>query len=289
MHTALEILRRHGGNRAGNEWAYGVFERQVRNMKRLIDDLLDVSRINQGKIHLSKETVDLAAVIRRAVETTSPIREENRQELSLSLPPRPLWVQGDVVRLEQVVVNLLTNATKYTEQGGRVWVATESEGSEAVLRVRDTGVGIPPQMLESIFDMFIQVDRSLGRTRQWRLGVGLALVRRLLEPHGGSIKAFSDGPGQGSEFVARLPLLVEAYHVAETMAPAGVRQPQAESAARRRVLVVEDQADFAESMALLLRTWGHEVEIANNGPAALASVERAPFLMPCSWTWGYRE
>ncbi|MGH7221810.1 MAG: PAS domain-containing sensor histidine kinase, partial [Gemmataceae bacterium] len=172
MHTSLEILRRPGTDREVNEWAYGVLERQVRHMKRLIDDLLDVARINQGKIHLSPETVDLAGVLLRAVEVTGPLLQERRHELSLSLPPRPLRMQADVVRLEQVLVNLLTNAAKYTDPGGRIWVSARSEGREAVLRVRDTGVGIPAEMLESIFDMFMQVDGSVGRTRQWGLGVG---------------------------------------------------------------------------------------------------------------------
>jgi two-component system CheB/CheR fusion protein len=218
MHTALEILRRPGADREVSERVFGILERQVRLMKRLIDDLLDVSRINQDKIHLSKETLDLAAVIQRAVEVTAPLLEERRHQLSLSLPPQPLRIEADAVRLEQVVINLLTNAAKYTEPGGHIWVTAESEGSEAVLRVRDTGDGIPPEMLESIFDMFMQVDRSVGRTRQWGLGVGLALVRRLLELHGGSIKATSAGPGQGSEFVARLPLLRESLDGVQTTA-----------------------------------------------------------------------
>ncbi|HTU20094.1 MAG TPA: ATP-binding protein [Gemmataceae bacterium] len=274
MHTSLEILRRPGTSREVSEWAYGVLERQTRHMRRLIDDLLDVSRINQGKIHLNKETVNLAAVILRAVEVTGPLLEERRHELKLSLPPQPLRIQADVARLDQVAVNLLTNAAKYTEPGGRIWVTAEQEGAEAVLRVRDNGVGIPPEMLESIFDMFMQVDRSLGRTRQWGLGVGLALVRRLLELHGGSIKAFSAGPDQGSEFVARLPLLREPIEANDAAGPTTTAPPSVEHEARRRVLVVEDHPEFAEGMAFLLRSWGHEVEVASDGPSALRAVQR---------------
>lgn len=206
IRNSVALLRRPDAKPEMSEWATGVIERQVVNMTRLVDDLLDMSRINQGKIQLHKEAVDLSAVVHRAVEVTRPLMEERRHQLSLSLPPTLLLREADAVRLEQVVVNLLTNAAKYTEPGGRVWVTAERHAVEAVLRVRDSGVGIPPAMLESIFDMFVQVDRSPGRNVQWGLGVGLALVRRLVELHGGRIQAFSPGPGQGSEFVVRLPL-----------------------------------------------------------------------------------
>lgn len=275
MRTSLEILRRPGAGHEVGEWACGVIERQVRHMTRLIDDLLDISRINQGKIQLHKEVVDLAAVVLRAVEVTRPLLEERRHELSLVLPPQPLRLEADPVRLEQVVINLLTNAAKYTEPGGRVWVTAGREGGEAVLRVRDSGVGIPPDMLESIFDMFMQVDRSVARTTQWGLGVGLALVRRLLELHGGSIKAFSADSGQGSEFVVRLPLPVQALDLGGASKPAAAVPRSEEPGLRRRVLVVEDHAEFAEGMALLLRSWGHEVRVASNGSAALAAARAA--------------
>ncbi len=275
MRTSLELLRRPGASQEVSQWDCGVIERQIRHMTRLIDDLLDISRINQGKIQLHKEAVDLAAIVLRAVEVTRPLLEERRHELSVSLPPQPLWLEADLLRLEQVAINLLTNAAKYTEPGGRVWVTAGREGEEAVLRVRDNGVGIPPEMLESIFDMFMQVDRSLARTAQWGLGVGLALVRRLLDLHGGSIKAFSGDCGQGSEFVVRLPLPDKVLASAAAGTPASAVPLSEEPGLRRRVLLVEDHAEFAEGMALLLRSWGHEVRVASDGAAALAAARTA--------------
>jgi two-component system CheB/CheR fusion protein len=272
IYTSLQLLRQPEAGREVGAWAQAVIERQVRQMNRLIDDLLDISRINQGKIKLHKEALDLGAAVVRAVETTRPLLEERGHELSVTLPPGPLPLEADPVRLEQVVTNLLTNAAKYTEPGGRVWVTAAREGAEGVLRVRDTGVGIPPEMLERIFDMFAQVDRSAARASQWGLSIGLALVRNLVALHGGSVRALSAGPGQGSEFVVRLPLAKGAARGGgPTVAPqAAVRRTQP-----RRVLVVDDHAEYAQGTALLLRSWGHEARVAADGPSALAAARAA--------------
>ncbi len=204
--NALAILRQGHVPEASLEWAKGVLDRQVRHMIRLIEDLLDIARINQGKIELRREVVDLAAAVGRAVEATRPFLGERRHELTVDLSAEPLRLHADPVRLDQILVNLLNNAGKYTEPGGHIRLSAARDGREVVLRVRDDGIGIPPEMLERIFEMFTQVHSSLARTHQWGLGIGLTLVRTLVAMHGGSIRAFSAGPGQGSEFVVRLPL-----------------------------------------------------------------------------------
>jgi PAS domain S-box-containing protein len=182
-----------------------ILERQTRQMARLVDDLLDLSRVARGQLHLRRERLDLAAVIRQAAQTSAPLIENRQHQLTVSLPDRPLALEGDQARLVQVLVNLLNNAAKYTDPGGRIEVRAAAEGNEAVVRVRDTGVGIPKEMLPRIFDLFTQVEGSRERSLGG-LGIGLALVRRLVELHGGTVTAHSDGPGQGSEFVVRLPL-----------------------------------------------------------------------------------
>jgi PAS domain S-box-containing protein len=262
--NALQILKLSGVDPAAAERARGMMERQVEHLVRLVDDLLDVSRIMRGKIELRRGPVELSAVVARAVETAQPVVEAEGHRLTVSLPPEPLWLDGDLVRLAQVVGNLINNAAKYTEGGGTIRVAADREGNEAVLRVRDTGIGIAPNLLPRIFDMFVQAER---RTRDARggLGIGLTLVRRLVEMHGGSVVAHSEGPGKGSEFVVRLPLLPR---------PAGAAAPQ--TAGRRnaappprRILVVDDSADAADSLAMMLRLDGHDVRVARDGPRAL--------------------
>ncbi len=274
IRSALAILRQPGATAPVAEWAKQVMDRQLRQITRLIDDLLDVSRINQGKIELRRERVVLAEVVARAVESTRPLLADRQHELAVVPAPEPLVVDGDPVRLEQVAVNLINNAAKYTPPGGHVDVVLERAGDEAVLRVRDTGVGIPAEMLERIFDLFIQVNRSLSSTSQWGLGIGLTLVRNLVQMHGGRVQAASAGPGRGSEFVVRLPLVSPAPRPDE--GPAGPPQ-QASSPRGRRVLVVDDNTDLADSMALLLRSWGYEVGLAHDGQAALAAArDRRP-------------
>jgi signal transduction histidine kinase len=191
------------------QWARDVVERQVQHLTRLVDDLLNVARISRGKIHLQMEPLDLAAVVDRAVEISRPLIDSHKHQLVVSLPDQDVRVKGDVTRLAQVLSNLLNNAAKYTEMGGRIELTVEPSGSEAVLRVQDTGVGIPTDMMSQIFEMFTQVRGSVSRS-EGGLGIGLTLVRRVVEMHGGSVAAYSEGPGQGSEFVVRLPLLRDA-------------------------------------------------------------------------------
>ena len=248
-----------------------MVERQVKHLARLVDDLLDVSRITQGSIRLRKEVVDLGTIVQRAVEGTRPLVESRAHELSLQLPAETLRIEADSTRLEQVVSNLINNAAKYTMPGGHIWVTAACEGDEAVVRVRDTGIGVPPDVLDRVFEPFVQqTDGSLARTNGG-LGVGLTLVRSLIEMHGGRVEAESPGLGQGSEFVVRLP----AHLPAEATLPA---EPSAANATRPlKVLVVEDNIDAAESLATLLRLWNHDVSVVHDGRSALeAAREQQP-------------
>jgi CheY-like chemotaxis protein len=243
-------------------------------MTRMVDDLLDVSRITRGKIELRKEVVDLASVVDRTVEATRPLIEDRRHELTVALPPEPVRLEADPTRLEQVLANLLNNAVKYTDHDGHIWLTARQEGGELVLRVRDTGVGIAPDMLARIFEPFVQSDRVLHHSRGG-LGIGLTLVRSLVEIHGGTITAHSEGPGQGSEFVVCLPALPGEQKVAGIRA-AGEGSEPVRAASQRRILVVDDNVDAAESLAMLLRMEGHDVRVAHDGPAALTTVDADP-------------
>jgi PAS domain S-box-containing protein len=245
-----------------------VMEQQVRNLTRLVDDLLDVSRITRGKIQLRKTTGDLASVVAHAVETARPVIEARKHELSVSLSPEPLLLEADITRLEQVFTNLLNNAAKYTEPGGQIWLTGEREKDEIVVRVRDNGIGITDGLLPRIFDMFTQADRALDRS-QGGLGIGLTLVRKLVELHGGSVLVHSDGPGKGSEFMVRLPALIAPRPAAFEAATEKVPGQKASL----RVLVVEDETAVAEMLVMLLELWGHMVRAAHDGPAALAAVQ----------------
>jgi signal transduction histidine kinase len=246
-----------------------MMERQVHHLVRLVDDLLDVSRVMRGKVELRKEAVELASVVARAVETAQPLIEAQGHELAISLPDESLLLDADPVRLAQVVGNLLNNAAKYTESNGRIWLTARREGDAAVLRVRDTGIGIPPDMLPKVFDVLVQVDHATTKA-QGGLGIGLTLVRSLVEMHGGTVDAHSAGPGQGSEFVVRLPLSPRRQEPSGENEDGG--EPQQPSLSGRRLLVVDDNRDAADSLALLLRLQGHEVRVAHDGPAALAVV-----------------
>ncbi len=269
IRNAVQILRLRGPMQPELQDVRDMIERQVQHLVRLVDDLLDVSRITRGKIQLQMEPVDVAAVVGRAVETSRPLLDARKHQLSVSLPTESLRVQADPVRLGQVLSNLLNNAAKYTEEGGRIWLSAEREGKEILLRVRDTGVGIPPHMLASVFDLFTQVDRSLDRS-EGGLGIGLTLVRRLVELHAGSVQAFSAGPNQGSEFVVRLPALTAEPF--PRMSSNGAGMPSAEST-QHRILVVDDNVDAADSLALLLHLAGHEVRVCHDGPAAVAAAQ----------------
>jgi len=242
--------------------------RQVRQLVRLVDDLLDVSRITGGKIALRKERVALGDVVARAMETTRPLIESRGHELTISLPPAPVALDADPARLAQVVANLLSNAAKYTPPGGRIWLTAEAAGDEVVIRVRDTGAGLAPELVPNVFDLFVQGDTSLARTRGG-LGIGLTIVRRLVELHGGRVEARSPGVGQGSEFIVRLRAL-------PTAAPAPRAAPAASHDGARPlgVLVVEDNEDAAEGLAMILRLWGHDVHVAYDAAAALEAAER---------------
>jgi signal transduction histidine kinase/ActR/RegA family two-component response regulator len=267
IRNAVQILKMPGAGPDVAGQARDMIERQVQHLVRLVDDLLDVSRILRGKIELRPEPVALAAVFARAVEVAQPTVDAQGQGLAVSLPPQPVRLEADVVRLAQVVGNLLVNAAKYTDRAGRIWLTGERDGAEAVIRVRDSGVGIAPELLPRVFDLFTQADRSLARSRGG-LGIGLTVVRRLVELHGGTVVATSPGLGQGSEFVIRLPALPGAA-VEEGGVP---EEPPRAAAAPRRVLVVDDNVDAAQSTAVLLRFQGHTVEVAHDGAAALEAV-----------------
>ncbi len=264
IRNAVHVLRLQGDDRTRREWARDLIDRQIKHLVRLVDDLLDLSRVTRGKIQLKIEPVSVAAVAAEAVEASRPAIEARRHRLEVAVAPEPLWVNGDAARLAQILTNLLNNAAKYTDEGGRIWLTAERELQSVVLRVRDTGVGIPAEMLSAVFNLFTQADRSLDRS-QGGLGIGLTLVRRLVEMQGGSVQAFSEGPGKGSEFVVRLPLLAEER-------PERIAPKAAESSlpsARCRVLVVDDHRDGGQSLAALLRLGGMEVRVVQDGPSAL--------------------
>jgi PAS domain S-box-containing protein len=267
IRNAVQLLRRLGPQDPQLQHARDVIERQTQHMERLVGDLLDTSRITRGKITLRKEPLELMHVIGRAMETSRPLIEARRQHLAVSLPKEPVRLRGDVIRLAQVVSNLLSNAAKYTEEGGHIWLTGDVEKGEIVIRVRDDGMGIPAAFLPHIFDLFTQAERSLDRS-QGGLGIGLALVRSLVELHGGRVQAFSSGPGLGSEFVIYLPILTEDILEPEVHR-AVPHQGGSIPPAHHRVLVVDDNIDSAESMALLLKLGGHEVQLAHDGQAAL--------------------
>ncbi len=261
-------MRLSGGDRGAVEQARTMMERQLGQMVHLVDDLLDLSRISRGKIALRKERVDLARVVQQAVETSRPLIETPRAiDLSVNLPPQMIFVDADPTRLAQVISNLLNNAAKYTEGGGRVTLSVVRQGNHAVVSVRDTGVGIPADMLPKVFDIFTQVDRSLERA-QGGLGIGLSLVKGLVELHGGSVEARSDGHGMGSEFIVRLPVVMSlaAQHQGED---AGGQSPIKH---RRRILVVDDNRDAALSLAMLLKLTGNDTQTAHDGLEALDAV-----------------
>ncbi|HEX4614140.1 MAG TPA: PAS domain S-box protein [Urbifossiella sp.] len=267
IRNALQILKMPRVDAAMVGRSRDMMERQVEHLVRLVDDLLDVSRVMRGKIELRRERVELATVIARAVETAQPLVDAQGHQLTVRLPTESLPIDADPVRLAQVVGNLLTNAAKYTEPHGRIWLTAEREGGGAVLRVRDTGIGIAPHMLPRIFELFVQVDHASTKA-QGGLGIGLTLVKNLVEMHNGTVEARSEGLGRGSEFVVRLPLVAQAVdpdHGPEARAQADPLP----SRSGNRLLVVDDNQDAADSLAMLLRLQGHEVRVAYSGMAAL--------------------
>src|SRR5580704_3962630 len=237
-------------------------------LNRMVDDLLDVSRITQGKFKLDKQPVQLATVIAAALESSGSIITARQHRLHVDCASETLWVRGDLSRLIQVVANLLNNAAKYTEVRGEIWLSLKREGEEAVVAVRDTGIGIPPGLLAHIFEPFIQEDRLPDRANGG-LGIGLALVRSLVDLHAGRVQAFSEGRGRGSEFVVHLPLMLDALPSTSD----GATVPESRPAASRRILVVDDSVDAADSLAKVLRVLGHVVHTAYDGRAALEAAQ----------------
>jgi signal transduction histidine kinase len=244
-----------------------ILNRQVEHLTRLVDDLLDISRIMQGRIELRKESRNLGEIIDHAIETAQPVIDAQGHEISATFPDHPIFVDADPTRLSQAIANLLTNAAKYTETAGRIWVTAAREGHDAVIKVRDSGIGIQPELLPHIFDVFVQAERSLARS-QGGLGIGLTLVKRIVELHGGSVTASSVGLGKGSEFVIRVPA---ANHLTATEQKSIV---SISDPATRRVLVVDDNVDAAESIGMMLELRGHQVRIVHDGFAAVEAAQR---------------
>jgi PAS domain S-box-containing protein len=266
IRNSLEILKIPRVDAATAQQTRDMMERQVHHLVRLVDDLLDVSRVMRGKIELRKEPVELASVLARAVETAKPLIEVQGHRLEISVSQESLLLDADPVRLAQVVGNLLTNSAKYTEANGHIWLTAQREGDRAVLRVRDTGIGIAPDMLSHVFELFVQADHASTKA-QGGLGIGLTLVKNLVEMHGGNVEAHSAGLGKGCEFVVRLPLVAVR---SEKPGDEEIAEPNQDTPkSGLRLLVVDDNRDAALSLALLLRLQGHEVRVANDGPSAL--------------------
>gem|GEM_PF-245656 len=272
IRNAVQIMSIASDNPRAVEQSRTIIERQLQQMVRLVDDLLDISRVNRGKIALQTKTLDIASVVSAALEQTRPLIDSQQHQIAVELPRIPILLIGDETRLTQAVGNLITNAAKYTERGGRIRVSVSREGSQAVVSVRDNGVGLPADMLAKVFDMFTQVDTSLERS-QGGLGIGLTLVKRLVEMHDGSVEARSDGPGCGSEFLVRLPA-IEADTVSVVKS-----EPDLGPVERSvlRILVADDNVDSADSLSMMLQLSGNRVVTANDG---LAAVELAESFRP---------
>jgi signal transduction histidine kinase/DNA-binding response OmpR family regulator len=265
IRNAAELLRRVGSDPERLTWAQGVIERQVKHLARLVDDLLDVSRITRGKIELQQQPLEVSTAIRTAVELSKPLIESRGHSFTASAPARPLWIRADPGRIAQVLGNLLNNAAKYTPEGGTISLTANEEGSQVVFRVVDNGTGISCDTLANIFDLFAQGERPPNSLHDG-LGVGLTLVRHLVDLHGGTVEVFSSGPNKGSEFVVRLPLLSN-----QGLPSVGSVQPQVSQALSNgiRVLVVDDNQDVAQTIGQLLQWSGFEVQLAYDGEAAI--------------------
>jgi CheY-like chemotaxis protein len=261
--NAVSLLGAEGGAETPTQrQARAIIERQIGQLKVLVDDLLEISRITSGRIKLHRESVDLRDVVDGALETAGSLISQRKHEVVVSRPAEPVWVHGDSTRLEQVVVNLLSNAAKYSEEGGHIAISLEEKGEEAVLRVRDTGIGIAPELLPHIFDLFTQAERSLDRS-QGGLGVGLTVTQKLVEMHNGRLEVQSE-IGRGSEFVVRVPVSRPGPDAQALCTESGDRH-----IGSLRVLVVDDNTDQADTAALLLRNAGHDVRVEYAGPDAL--------------------
>jgi PAS domain S-box-containing protein len=268
IRNAAEVLGDHG-DPAATEWATGVVRRQTALLSRLVDDLVDVARITRGCIELRRDNLELAPIVQRAVETVRPLIAERRHTLDVVVPEKSLMICADSARVEQVLVNLLTNAAKYTDFGGEISLTVARSGEEAVITVRDNGIGISPDLLPHIFDLFVQEPRGLDRSRGG-LGLGLALVRRLVKMHGGSISAQSPGPEKGSTFELRLPALQEQVPASVPTISVPAENDQKIS---RSILIVDDNRDSAQGLRRLLQVKGHDVRVAHDGAEALNLLE----------------
>jgi signal transduction histidine kinase len=262
IRNGLEVMRLAGGDMAAISDARAIMDRQLGHMVRLIDDLLDISRISRNKMELRRDRVLLADVIGSAVEAVNPLIAAAGHTLQLAVPPGPVFLDADLTRLAQVFGNLLTNSTKYTPPGGQIHLTAERSGNEVLVAVRDNGIGIPPAFLPRIFDMFSQVDRSVERA-SGGLGIGLALVKGLVEMHGGTVTADSAGEGGGSSFTVRLPAIEQPVVPSHRAGPAQVGSGQ-------RLLVVDDNRDGARTLAMMLRLLGNEVRTAHDGLEAVS-------------------
>jgi signal transduction histidine kinase/CheY-like chemotaxis protein len=268
IRNALEVMRLAGTDTELVEHARAIMERQLLQLVRITDDLLDVSRITQNKLDLRRERIDLRTVLEGAAEATRPLIDAERHVLTLDLPAEPAWVDADFSRLAQAFANLLNNAAKYTEPGGRIRIGAVVNGTEATVSVTDNGIGIPPALLPRIFDMFMQFEGSRDRA-QGGLGLGLTLVKRLVELHGGTIQVHSDGPGHGSEFVVRLPLAP----TGEALAASPRTRSRTKPPAGCRILIAEDNPDAAEMLRIMLTVMGQDVRVAWDGVQAVALAE----------------
>jgi two-component system CheB/CheR fusion protein len=269
--NAIEVIERAGpGDEPVRSAFQAVIARQVQHMKRLLDDLLDVSRVSQGKIDLRKQRVDLAGLLLQAVEVSRPIMLEKHQQLAMTLAQEPMPLEADPTRIVQVFANLINNAAKFTDMSGHISLTTRVRDGHALVSVRDDGVGMSADLIPRAFDLFVQEHRSSDRA-QGGLGIGLTLVRTLVKMHGGSVTAVSDGPGRGSEFVVRLPLAGPVVVEAGRVAPA----PPADGIPLR-VLVVDDNVDAADALQYVLKLGGHRVRVAHDGPGAIAAAAAEP-------------
>jgi CheY-like chemotaxis protein len=271
---AATVLDLKGPTNRETQWAVQLIERQTKHMARLIDDLLDISRISRNTLELRKESVELATVIATAVETAHPYMKRDGHELFVSIPSEPIYLAADPVRLAQVLSNLLDNAAKYSKPvdgGGKIWLTAAQEGPYAVVRVKDTGIGIAPEMLPKIFEMFTQVGRSI-RQSEGGLGIGLSLAKRLVEMHGGNIDVSSEGLGKGSEFVVRIPLAHASRN--ESMALVEGSSITEPPILQRRILIADDNPDVVETFEVMLQTLGYEVQTALDGIEALEKAEQ---------------
>jgi len=269
--NGLEMMRLKSLNDPELDWCRDVITRQVAHLSRLVEDLLDVSRISQGKIKLQTAEIELTKVVERAIETARPLIDSHKHALSVHLPEAPVVIRGDATRLAQILGNLLSNAAKYTHDCGKIELRVHCTGSHVQIRVKDSGVGIPPELMPRMFELFVQFERTLDRS-QGGLGIGLALVKRLVELHGGDVSAHSEGSGRGSEFIVRLPLM--STRTVTVPLSSEEEPPMSPPVPARKILVVDDNVDAADAMAMLLRHSGHRVQTAHSGADAISLAQR---------------